>query len=362
MLLVDERIKNILQLGNKNMLIIKLWGGLGNQMFLYALGKVLKNKGYEVCLDCEIYNFYREKMHTITDGNHVNIYSSIRKLEIVNFNLTLPFINYSDHCVSELKVTLFQKIIGKIYKLKSDFRSKKYLVTEENFSFKKIPPPQSILNRNFIFEGYFQNIHFFHHLYNDLIKDFSLKSPLSNQNEKIKQKIQAEKNSCFLHIRRGDYLDSKNWTFLKLGQSYYVNAIKLLKNKIRNPHIFIFSNDIAWCKEALPKILSDFIDIKNLTFIEGNDEGKAVEEMELMKSCKHAIIANSTFSWWAAYLIQNPNKICIAPTAFSYNPNIEIIQNLIPKTNWYLIDYIWGKSYTAEEFLNENQNTQIFTQ
>ena len=83
---------------------------------------------------------------------------------------------------------------------------------------------------------------------------------------------------------------------------------------IERPYIFVFSNDIEWCEKNLFSLV-DFSGC-DVDFVKGNSEGNAAEEMELMRSCKHGIIANSTFSWWAAYLMDNSNKKIIMPTQF----------------------------------------------
>ena len=113
----------------------------------------------------------------------------------------------------------------------------------------------------------------------------------------------------FLHIRRGDYLNS-DYANLCEG-TYYDDAIKSIKAKLKKPHIFIFSNDILWCERNFLAILSD--EAKKgveFEFVKNNGEDSAVQEMELMRSCQNAIIANSTFSWWTGYLIDNPQKNC----------------------------------------------------
>lgn len=147
-----------------------------------------------------------------------------------------------------------------------------------------------------------------------------------------------------MHIRRGDYLIPEHSGYTKLGQCYYTKAIQVIKERLGNPHFFIFSNDIQWCKDNLPQALSSVIDKDWLTFVEGNDEGNAIEEMELMRSCEHAIVANSTFSWWAAYLMKNPKKICIMPSSYSIYDDV----NKILPLEWILIDPIWGEIQEAK--------------
>ncbi|SQB97951.1 alpha-1,2-fucosyltransferase [Helicobacter fennelliae] len=180
---------------------------------------------------------------------------------------------------------------------------------------------QEIKTKNFnnksYFNGLFQDYRYFHHIRESLLQDFTLKSPLQGNNATLKAHITSTLDSAFLHIRRGDYLSNNNWYFVKLGSAYYNSAIRLLKSKIPKPHIFVFSDDKQWCKNHFLSYLDNEVkDNVSFEFIQGNTQADATKEMELMRSCQNAIIANSTFSWWASYLIQNPNKIIICPSRF----------------------------------------------
>ncbi|WP_104743428.1 alpha-1,2-fucosyltransferase [Helicobacter cinaedi] len=185
--------------------------------------------------------------------------------------------------------------------------------------------------------GYFQDLRYMKEL-DTLPLDFTLIPPLRDDNQIIKQKILRTSSSVFLHIRLGDYLESG--TYSRLGVSYYQKALEVMKAKISHPYIFVFSNDIQWCE----KYLTQYVDFSGcgVEFVKGNTEGNAAEEMELMRSCQHAIIANSTFSWWAAYLMENPNKIVIMPKYF-FNDNKRIPRyDMLALKGWVVIDNVWG--------------------
>lgn len=326
------------------MITLKLQGGLGNQMFIYAFAKTLEHMGYEVCLDARVYNFYRQKQHRlISNGMHM----SIRKLELLDFNLTLPLINQSSKWVQNDTVTpIYLKVIGK---------TKKYLIDliKRNKTFSE----QAIINNNhitipkykdIILDGYFCNVNYFLHIKETLQQDFALCTPLSKTNETIKEEILQTKDSCFIHIRRGDYLAAHNWMFVKLGKTYYQEAIKLICKNIKNPTFFIFSNDIQWCKNYLLNLLDyDLIKNKIFRFVDNNSEGNASEELELMRSCQNGIIANSTFSWWAAFLQNNPTKTIVIPNKWLYSEDIDSTNKLTPshssnQEKWYVLDECWG--------------------
>lgn len=282
--------------------------------------QIIRGKGYSPKLDVDYYNWDRHKKHINSDGQ---LQLSTRKLELIDFSLSLPLINYTQKTILEheenSKIYLHSQKAKK--KVVDQFRRPR-LMTDSTITSRRI-------KNNSYFKGYFQNVHYFHHIYDKIQKDFTLSAKLSPKNLEWQQKIISTPNSCFIHIRIGDYLDPKNWMFVKLGKTYYENAIKLIKSKIKKPHFFIFSNDIQWCEQNfLQSLDSEITQNTSFTFVKNNHEGNAIEEMELMRSCSHAIIANSTFSWWAAYLIKDSSKSIILPTHFCYYE--KITNSLIP--------------------------------
>ena len=130
--------------------------------------------------------------------------------------------------------------------------------------------------------------------------------------------------SISLHIRRGDYLTPENAeTHCLCSPSYYQNAIQYIVQRVENPHFFIFSDDITW-------VFDNFKMPYPYTIVNVNDSYTGYYDLELMRNCKHNIIANSTFSWWGAWLNENPNKIVIAPQRWFMNQEEEI--DIIPSS------------------------------
>jgi hypothetical protein len=127
-------------------------------------------------------------------------------------------------------------------------------------------------------------------------------------------------------VRRGDYVTSPktNSVHGTCSLEYYYDSFNLIEKQHKNSHYFIFSDDIEWCKQNL-----EFI--KNKTFIELSANERDHEEMYLMSQCKHNIIANSSFSWWGAWLNQNPDKMVIAPKKWFHDQQINT-NDLIPDT------------------------------
>ncbi|WP_394953803.1 alpha-1,2-fucosyltransferase [uncultured Helicobacter sp.] len=204
-------------------------------------------------------------------------------------------------------------------------------------------------DNTYIVHSYFQHHYFADSIYACLQADFTLDRALSPRNKTLQTKILHTPDSVFLHIRRGDFLESKHWQYKRLGSTYYNNAIDTIKSRITNPHIFIFSNDIAWCKTFfLNSLESGVRENMCFEFVEGNSETNAAEEMELMRSCKNAIIANSTFSWWAAYLINHTHKIVCMPNSWFYNHDT-LPSNFLQCENWKIIDDVWRTKTSEEE-------------
>jgi hypothetical protein len=156
-----------------------------------------------------------------------------------------------------------------------------------------------------------------------LLSDFSFKQELPKSIQKIREDM-TNSNSVSLHIRRGDFIESEEQ--IKLFGSiciiqYYLNAINYLKNKYSDLRFFIFSNDIAWTE-------TNFAFLENVFFVDTSKENPSdYYDLFLMTQTQHNIIANSTFSWWGAWLNQNPSKIVITPDRWLGN-------------DWLLIDDI----------------------
>ena len=272
-----------------------------------------------------------------------------RNLEITHLNITIPLdLDFS----FEQLAKLYDKRLFLRYKAKNFIRHlrgrppKAYRYPHFIYESPKMLEDKNIiknsanLNPNTYFVGYFQHLNCFSHIEQIIRKEFTLKSPLSNANQKLKERILSTPNATFLHIRRGDYMQLSN--FIKLGCGYYNGALRAILARVEKPHIFVFSDDKIFAKKYLLKCLdSTLVRKAEWEFMEGNDESNAIQEMELMRSCKHAIIANSTFSWWAAYLIANPHKVVVMPSRFFYDETIPKVEYIKPK-GYIAVDYNWG--------------------
>ncbi len=281
--------------------IVKLMGGLGNQMFQYAFSKALQNKFKEpILLDLSWF----EDVKKSKDTTH-------RPYDLDVFNLDASFATPKQvkKCMNE-KESKIAKFFRKLRKRPNPQSNK---VVEKN----AIEFDEQLLEykKDAYYIGYYQSEKYFEDIRELLLKEFSPKEALDSKNQDMLDKINSH-NSVSLHVRRGDYVTNPNANAFHgtCSLDYYKNAIEYISSKVKNPHFYLFSDDINWVIENL-KIDYPF------TIVDINNERAAYLDMELMKHCKHNIIANSSFSWWGAWLNENPDKIVIAPQKWFNNPD-----------------------------------------
>lgn len=287
----------------QNAVVVKLNGRMANQLFIWAFIKKLKK-----FIDLPV---------------------------LIDDSITTPKLNCFN-CFNEFnKMTVQKSFINKLAKKTIPFRSiRNYfahvhfdLPVKQEHTFCKFEENLFKINSPTYIDGYFQTEMYFADIKEEILNDFKLNTPLDNKNKTFLNKIKTS-NSISLHIRRGDYLKHPD----KLGNcsfEYYKKAVDFIiqKTQSENPVLFIFSDDIKWAKKhATFEQKTIYVDI--------NNPKKGCFDLELMKHCKHNIIANSSFSWWGAWLNQNPEKLVIAPNPWfkEFNKDFDII----PKT-WHRI-------------------------
>lgn len=293
------------------LVIVRLTGGLGNQLFQYAVAKMLSLKT-NVPMKIDQSSFIGYKLH---------------EYGMSAFNIQENFAS-EEECLQlkNPRKTAVEKLIKKLFlKTKDD---KRFIFEESNFSYDQrlfnVKPPVYL-------DGYWQSEKYFLEIEKEIRREFEIIIPPSIENKEILQDIQKN-NSISIHIRRGDYVTVPKFKEFHgtCSLDYYNNAISYIKQRVENPVFYIFSNDIPWSKEHL------IID-GNVIFVDINDAKTNYEDLRLMKNCKHNIIANSTFSWWGAWLNDNACKIIIAPQKWFENKEMQAqIQDLTPE-NWIKI-------------------------
>ncbi|WP_339658672.1 alpha-1,2-fucosyltransferase [uncultured Polaribacter sp.] len=259
------------------MIIVRILGGLGNQMFQYAYAKALEQNGYDVKID--ISKFKKYKLH---GGYH---------LDKFNIDLSTPS---------------FISTFLSVSKIKKNVKEKNLLFDENLLK----------LTGNEFIKGYFQTEKYFTGIRAILLDQFTLIQSISKETNTVAKNILSSKNSCSLHIRRGDYVSDKkaNSVHGTCDLNYYKNAIQLINDTHQNITFFVFSDDISWTKENLHIENAIYVDNKTIPH----------EDMYLMSLCKHNITANSSFSWWGAWLNKNDNKTVIAPKNWFVNKENEV--------------------------------------
>lgn len=271
------------------MIITNAIGGLGNQMFQYAAGRALSlrtNQAFAINTS----NFNHYKLH--------NGYELHRL-----FDLSAPIATKSDisqviglFAATAIEWSMPSRIIQAF--ARSNF------LKEQSFSYVK---KFSELRGSYYLDGYWQSEQYFKEYAAHIRADFRFRDEFTLVNSKIYEEI---KDSCSVscHIRRGDYVSNYKTSQIhgSCTKDYYSNAIKHIKEKLVNPRFFIFSDDQEWVRGNL-------VFPKNSFFVSGNRGSNSFRDMQLMSVCQHHIIANSSFSWWGAWLNPNQSKIVVAP-------------------------------------------------
>lgn len=261
-------------MNNKGLIIVRLMGGLGNQMFQWALAKRMSILNEtEVILDT---SFLDTNIDGVTKRNYsLNKFTNIDALNT--------------------------------YNLKNNGLTTKIFTDPET---PKLPDYDN--QSNLYLNGYFQSDFYFKDCAEHIRKDFKIPTNILDSLRHI-----TGENSISMHIRRTDYLTSNGFHPVQ-NIKYYEDALSLLGDYEK---ILVFSDDIQWCRENLK--------FERIEFIEGNED---VVDMWLMSLCRDNIIANSSFSWWGAWLNNNTNKKVIAPSNWFATQQTYIIPN-----NWIKI-------------------------
>jgi len=272
------------------MIVTKITAGLGNQLFQYAIGRTVADY-HQVELKLDTTAYSSNEWH---NGFRLDQFAITTDIATDKEIISVRGITGGDD--------FFSRVIrkGGVFKKSSYYSEKQRTIFDENVFL--------LADRYLI--GYWQNEQYFIKIRNILLKEFQPVFPLSKQAQEYQQQLMA-KNSVSLHVRRGDYLNHPEIGVLDL--SYYKQAYDYICAKVEKPVVFVFSNDLDWCKQHF-----NFID--KLVYIE--ESKTEIDDLMLMSQCKHNIVANSSFSWWGAWLNNNESKIVIAPKKWmAVNPN-----------------------------------------
>ncbi|HZY80896.1 MAG TPA: alpha-1,2-fucosyltransferase [Cyclobacteriaceae bacterium] len=267
------------------MIVVRLRGGLGNQLFQFAAGYSLAlHKGVE--LKSDLYTYIKHPL---------------RKYELKHFNIELPEASRDEvhrFTGSNFLVRYLNKK-NNYFNCPAVFAQPHYHFYEDFFS---LPAPLYL-------SGYWQSEKYFSNVAGPIRKLITPSATLDAKNKDLVASM-GDVESVAIHIRRTDYNPSS--FFQPMGLDYYQRALNTIQQKIANPRYYIFSDDISWSRQQLK-------DLPGAVFIDHNKGDDSFKDLLVMSSCRHQVIANSTFSWWAAWLNDYPGKTVIAPQTWFHN-------------------------------------------
>ncbi|MEN9524276.1 MAG: hypothetical protein RL536_345 [Candidatus Parcubacteria bacterium] len=291
-------------------IIVKTYGGLGNQLFQYAFARsvsarlktdfLLDIDVSPIYKDLRVHKFSLEYFHTIVRPAKANDLSGFvwlkRHKKIFNF-------------------------LYKYIRLKSKLMP--FYYPEKTFGY---DPDVFFKGKNTYFDGFWQTEKYFKNIESEIRKEVTVINPLSDYSQGISDRIQKS-NAVSLHVRRTDYVThaASNAFHGVCSPEFYREAIDYIAERVSSPHFFIFSDDYDWVVENFKFLKYPYLCIKN-----GAD--KNYEDLALMSHCKHHIIANSSFSWWGAWLNPRKDKIVIAPKRWFANSPKQSTVDLLPES------------------------------
>lgn len=297
-------------------------GGIGNQMFQYAfIYSQIKN------------NNLKPELYAVMFGNNIE---DKRNFSLDSLSCSIKIYNQTKKDSSlQFKYKLIaKKVILKILNRKKANEIeimetlKKHNICFSPTIFKYYPELE--INNNTYVEGYFQTWKYFDKYKDDIKKEFIVSKKISKKNDEMKKRIENCQAVC-VHIRRGDYINTEYSKCLQICNfDYYKSGMDYIASKVKDPIFFIFSNshkDHEWIKQNYKF---------NYNIVHVDLDNPDYEELRLMYSCKHFILSNSTFSFWAQYLSENNNKEVVAPSLWYLDNRDDPRDIYMP--NWKIID------------------------
>ena len=284
------------------MIITRLIGGLGNQMFHYAVGRRLAHVlGTELKLDISAFQSYK-----------------LRTYSLGNFNIREKFASPKE-VLALTRPTILERIRAKALR-RRPWPPRTYVREKQHFHF---DPKILSLPDGVYLDGYWQSEKYFVDIAGIIRLECTVKTPQTEKNKEIAEMITATE-SVSLHVRCGDYISNPHTRLVhgSCNRDYYFRCVEYLTQTVKNPHFFIFSDDPEWVRENLKLSYP-------MTLVDHNGAEKDYEDLRLMSQCKYHIIANSSFSWWGAWLSPWKDKIVFSPKRW-FAKSKTSTQDLIP--------------------------------
>ncbi len=271
---------------NRNSIIIRLAGGLGNQLYQYALGRSISlRSGRPILLETR--NVSRD---------------SFRNYELSVFNIQEQHADlFTQWCTRRAASNSSGKLFRTLWPLAWNYK----IVQDKEAGFD--PSIFNLEEGTFVLEGYWQSFKYFEPYQNVIRTELTFKKEPSEQNARMIEEIE-DVQSVAVHVRRGDYVANPTFNAVHgtCSLEYYQKANNFIEQHVKKPHFFIFTDDPEWAKGSLTFPGPSKIVDHNLGKVD-------YEDLRLMTHCKHFVIANSSFSWWGAWLASYSDKIVIVP-------------------------------------------------
>lgn len=311
------------------MIIVRVLGGLGNQLFQYALGRQLTYDTDEsLALDTFWYPKERENFSDLT-------------FKLDTFDTSFSVVDDRDvHEVvpgGRTGTDLARRLCRYCPTMLQNVANY-YLEIQKNYPSPLMPsvcdtgvphgyhfePSILDITDNAYLDGFWQTEKYFTGIESVIRNDLSISEPLTGPSRKLVKHL-SETNSVGLHVRRGDYVEIGE----ALPPSYFESAVSAIASNVDDPRFFVFSNDIEWAKNNLSIPHS-------VVYVTNNYSDTDYEDLQLMSQCDHNIISNSTFSWWGAWLGEQPEQTTIAPSLWLMDQPTRDL-DIVPD-RWHVID------------------------
>lgn len=294
------------------MITVKLKGGLGNQMFQYALGRALQERRQEeLRLDLTSLLDRRPRRGGVVRDYGLRIFECKPRLTLLSrlaLRCPIPWMILGASWLSSHAKDLLH--------LQSYVRERRRAFDSGLLAFEG----------DVYLDGYWQCERYFRDAEQIIRREFTFRLNASPEALATARQIGAVESVC-IHVRRGDYVSvaSSRESLGFVGHEYYRKALDVMRERVSNPHLFVASDDIEWCKANLRCE-------HPTTYLTHRDESHAVgEDLWLMSLCKHFVISNSTFAWWAAWLSTNPSKCIVAPKRW-FRDTASCATDLVPES------------------------------
>ncbi len=261
------------------MRLIKMTGGLGNQMFIYAMYM---------------------KMKTLFPDTRIDLSDMVHYKAHYGYELDKVFgLPHTEFCINRTAKKVMEFLFFKT-------------VLERKQGGSLEPYRKAYAWPWVYFKGFYQSGRYFAGVEADVRRAFAFDLEKANsRSRRMSRQIREDVRAVSLHVRRGDYLQEKHWASLGCvcGRPYYLHALEEMARRVAYPRYYVFSEDLHWVRENLP--------LEDAVYVDWNKGEDSWQDMMLMSCCRHHIICNSTFSWWGAWLNPAADKVVVAPSQWS---------------------------------------------